>query len=64
MCSAKEKCTQPKGKHRLYVEIAYMAIFHINFNSYHKYNKNLCVQLDTSTDVNLMPESVYKPCIQ
>ena len=27
---------------------------------YHKHNKYLCVQLDTCTDVNLMPKSVYK----
>ena len=27
---------------------------------YHKYNKYLCVQLDTWADVNLMPESIYK----
>ena len=27
---------------------------------YHKHIKCLCVQLDTCTDVNLMPESVYK----
>ena len=28
---------------------------------YHKHNKYLCVQLDTCADVNLMPESIYKP---
>ena len=27
---------------------------------YHKHNKYLCVQIGTCTDVNLMPESIYK----
>ena len=38
----------------LYANITY------RLQPYHKNNKYLCVQLDTCTDVNLMPESVYK----
>ena len=35
-------------------------MFHIDFNPYHKHNKYLCIQLDTCTDVKLMPENVYR----
>ena len=38
----------------LYANIPY------RLQPYHKHNKCLCVQLDKCTDVNLMPESVYK----
>ena len=38
----------------LYVNIPYQ------LKPYRKHNKYLCIQLDMCTDVNLMPESVYK----
>ena len=57
MCSATEKCTQPKGNHQLHAENLYANIPY-KLQLYHKHNKYLCVQLDTCTDVNLMPESV------
>ena len=39
----------------LYANIPYQ------LNPYHRHNKYLCIQLDTYANVNLMPESVYKP---
>ena len=45
--------TRYAQKH-LYANIPYQ------LNPYHKYRKYLCIQLDTCTNVNLMPESVYK----
>ena len=41
-------------KKHLYANITYM------LQPYHKHNKYLYVQLDTCSDVNLMPEKVYK----
>ena len=38
----------------LYANILY------RLQCYHKHNKYLCVQLDTCTDINVMPESLYK----
>ena len=58
--------TQPqKNVHNQKVTTGYMqkhlyAIIQYKLHPFHKHNKYLCVQLDTCTDVNLMPESVYK----
>ena len=49
-----QKASTSYTKKCLYVNIPYRV------QPYHKHNKYLCVQLDTSADVNLMPESVYK----
>ena len=38
----------------LYANILYQ------LKPYHKHNKYLCIQLDTCTNVNLMPESIYQ----
>ena len=49
-----QRVTTSYTQKHLYANIPYW------FKPYHKHNKYLCVQLDTCTDVNLMPESVYK----
>ena len=48
------KITTGYTEKHLYANIPY------RLQPYHKHNKYLHVQLDTCTDVNLMPESVYK----
>ena len=59
-------CAQPqKSVHNQRVTTGYTqkclyANIPYRLQPYHKHNKYLCVQLDTCTDVNLMPESVYK----
>ena len=49
-----QRVTTGYTQKHLYANIPY------RLQPYHKHNKYLCVQLDTCTDVNLMPESVYK----
>ena len=49
-----QKVTAGYTQKHLYANIPY------RLQPYHKHNKYLCVQFDTCTGVNLMPESVYK----
>ena len=49
-----QKVTTGYMQKHLYANIQY------KLQLYHKHNKYLGVQLDTCTDVNVMPESVYK----
>ena len=49
-----QKVTTGYTQKCLYANIPY------RLQPYHKHNKCLHVQLDTCTDVNLMPESVYR----
>ena len=64
--TAFQLCAQPqKNIHNQQVTTSYTqkclyANIPYSLQPYHKHNKYLCVQPDTCTDVNLMPESVYK----
>ena len=60
LCAEPQKSVHNQRVTKGYTQKCLHANIPYQLKPYHKHNKYLHVQLDTCTDINLMPESVYK----